>query len=89
MRTMEKPKTQKERNAVLVTGLTMKDIIECHRLAVADSLDKKDNTIDTDAVCQNLLCHIERKMRIFPNIDINYSIKNQHKKLKNTTKQKT
>lgn len=87
---MSKPKTQQERNAVEIKGLSFKDLLDCFILGAIDSSGwdyvytqeahaKHDvNTlyelpwgdIDPLAVWQNMACYIEKKMGIFPNIEL-------------------
>lgn len=69
-----------ERGKTLLTGLTMRDIRDCFIVGCfeASGLSKGDypkslyelpwDDMDPLAVCQNMLCEIERRMGIFPNI---------------------
>lgn len=70
-----------DRGAVLVEGLTFRDIGDCFVIACYESsgLDPKDwprtiyelpwDEMDPVAIRQNLACAIERRMGIFPNVD--------------------
>ncbi len=65
------------RGSTLVEGLTMRDIKDCFVIgafrATGKGLDEYPATlygIDLDpmAVCQNMLCAIEERMGIYPNV---------------------
>jgi hypothetical protein len=74
---------QGERGKTLVEGLTMRDICDCFVMGWLDASmqhDKiergtwryqdvyKDCSVDPIAVKQNMACHIERMMGVFPNV---------------------
>lgn len=73
-----------ERGQTKVEGLTMRDVADCvvKGFLNASGLEIKDpihddiykielDDIDPGAVIQNMVCHIERMMGIFPNINNN------------------
>ena len=71
-----------ERGRQLVTGITMRDIRDCFIIGAfkASGLSPEDyprtifeldwNDIDPIAVCQNMICQIEKRMGIYPNVCI-------------------
>lgn len=69
-----------ERGKTLVSGLTMRDIHDCYIIGAYQSSGLPESEypesvyelpwdeIDPIAVAQNMVCEIERRMGIFPNI---------------------
>jgi hypothetical protein len=68
------------RGATLVEGLTMRDVKDCFVIGAYRSMGKPMeeypatiydidwNDLDPMAVCQNMLCAVEERMGIFPNV---------------------
>ena len=69
-----------ERGRTIIEGLTMRDLVDCYVVGCYESsglaseeypesiFELPWDQIDPMAVAQNMLCEIERRMGIFPNV---------------------